>query len=107
MDCPQGSVLGPTLWNCVVDLFSATELPEGIQVFAYADDIAMVVTSNVRAELRICAQEELNLLDKWADECKLTISTKTINILVNKLPARVHHRDLHLRINVNTKILFL
>lgn len=39
---PQGSVLGPTLWNIGFDEIVRTDLPGRSQIFAYADDILLV-----------------------------------------------------------------
>ncbi|XP_072931478.1 uncharacterized protein [Epargyreus clarus] len=35
---PQGSVLGPLLWNLAYDVVLRTELPRGVSVICYADD---------------------------------------------------------------------
>lgn len=39
---PQGSVLGPTLWNVGYDSVLRTRLPIGCSVLCYADDILLV-----------------------------------------------------------------
>lgn len=39
---PQGSVLGQTLWNFMYDELLRMPMPVGVQVAAYADDIAIV-----------------------------------------------------------------
>lgn len=48
---PQGSILGPTLWNILYDCVLGLNLPRGIGVIAYADDLALVVTSRSVPEL--------------------------------------------------------
>lgn len=40
---PQGSVLGPTLWNIYYNQILTTVNEEGIKLVAYADDLAVVV----------------------------------------------------------------
>lgn len=67
--CPQGSVLGPTLWNCIMYTLLTGLLPDGVEVFAYADDLAMVVVSNSRTELRTTEQLSLHQLTTWTDQC--------------------------------------
>jgi hypothetical protein len=39
---PQGSVLGPTLWNIMYDGLLREQLPAGVEFLAYADDVALV-----------------------------------------------------------------
>lgn len=66
MECPQGSVLGPTLWNLLLGDFLDNILPLNTIVIAYADDIVFVVASNSRADVRRTAQTFLDLLSSWA-----------------------------------------
>uniref|UniRef100_A0ABD2W5G2 Reverse transcriptase domain-containing protein n=1 Tax=Trichogramma kaykai TaxID=54128 RepID=A0ABD2W5G2_9HYME len=39
---PQGSVLGPTLWNVMYDAILQLEFQSGVQIIGFADDIALV-----------------------------------------------------------------
>ena len=42
---PQGSVLGPTLWNILIDPTSRIELPDFCDIILYADDVAILVAA--------------------------------------------------------------
>lgn len=41
---PQGSILGPTLWNIMYDGVLTLRLPYGASLVGYADDLAIVVS---------------------------------------------------------------
>jgi len=44
---PQGSVLGPDLWNVMYDGLLEIKLPEDTEIIAFADDVAIVCTAQV------------------------------------------------------------
>jgi hypothetical protein len=92
--CPQGSVLGPTPWNTVLDMFLRMGLPPEVEVIAYADDIAIVVRTNDRTTLKNSLQSCADLLQQWAFSQKLTISKKKTKIMVNKPSRKSHNRDI-------------
>lgn len=63
---PQVSVLGPTIWNFFYDELRV-ELPEGVELIAYADDIAIVahtaVTFKVGELLKAAAEKMITRLE--------------------------------------------
>lgn len=42
---PQGSVLGPTLWNLFYNSLLKIPIPDGAKLVAFADDVALVVVA--------------------------------------------------------------
>lgn len=42
---PQGSVLGPTLWNVLINPITKIELPDYCDMVLYADDIAILIAA--------------------------------------------------------------
>lgn len=57
---PQGSVLGPELWNILYDDIVSTKCVEGARLVSYADDLAVLVMAKTKellaatTELAIC-----------------------------------------------------
>lgn len=72
---PQGSVLGPTMWNIVFD----TSMMDGIIEVAFADDKAIIVTGSSRKELEEKGQDVINRMVSWCNSNKLSLSaSKTV-----------------------------
>lgn len=71
---PQGSILGPTLWNTVYDgVLRILTLPGVIQI-AYADDLAVVVVSKTEEELEVKTNTTLEQIRTWMKSKKLVIA---------------------------------
>jgi len=43
---PQGSVIGPALWNIFYDGLLRLDFPTGVRLVAFADDVALVITAH-------------------------------------------------------------
>ncbi|KAA5654924.1 hypothetical protein F3G58_32000, partial [Pseudomonas aeruginosa] len=72
MGCPQGSVLGPTLWNVLLDdLLALPQGGEGTEMVAYADDVTVLVRGDSRAQLERRAHAVLGLAEGWASRNQL------------------------------------
>ena len=50
---PQGSVLGPLLWNVMYNEVLELKLPEEASIVGFADDIAVVVTPKIIEEVEL------------------------------------------------------
>ncbi|CAK1550988.1 unnamed protein product [Leptosia nina] len=74
MGCPQGSVLGPTLWNILVDDLLRMAVPTGVTLVAYADDVTVLVEANSRAEIERKAAATLELAVQWGERNRLMFS---------------------------------
>lgn len=83
--CPQGSVLGPSLWKLVMDGFLRLgEGLEGVELLAYADDGTILVGGNIRTEVEQRSSVVLRRLAEWAERNKLTLSWAKTSALVLK-----------------------
>jgi hypothetical protein len=65
MGVPQGSVLGSLLWNVFYDGVLKVEVPPGIDMVAYADDLALIATSKERNTLEQIIKQSVNRIEEW------------------------------------------
>ncbi|CAK1581283.1 unnamed protein product [Parnassius mnemosyne] len=75
MGCPQGSVLGPTLWNLLLDDLLRLPFPLGTKMLAYADDVTLLIEANSRAEIERAAKSALELVSSWGERNRLSFSS--------------------------------
>lgn len=76
---PQGSVIGPTLWNIFYDDLLQQRLPEGIEIIVFADDIAMVGIAKDTDSLEVAMNSALSMVSEWIATNGLRISpSKTV-----------------------------
>ena len=79
---PQGGILFPFLWNCVLNSLLLELRSRGFYVQAYADDLAMLVTNIDMFWIRGMAQKATNIAAKWASKQELQISSKKTEIVL-------------------------
>lgn len=98
---PQGSKLGPTLWNLFYNELLNLPLPDGCTSIAFADDLALVITGRTPDSIEMKAEQALWIITGWMNKKGLEIAThKTEAIL---LSGRKKCRTLNIQIN-NTEI---
>jgi Reverse transcriptase (RNA-dependent DNA polymerase)/Endonuclease-reverse transcriptase len=73
---PQGSVLGPTLWNILYDGLLRLTLPDGAELVAFADDIALLVLGKCIQSIEIIAAEALRRVLRWMDRSLLQLAVE-------------------------------
>jgi len=77
---PQGSVLGPTLWNILYDGLLRETLPDGVEFLAYADDLALIGKSEYTFELA-------RMLSAGAETVKSWLLNNGLELAINKSEA--------------------
>lgn len=81
---PQGSILGPTLWNGMYNGVLTLKLPKGVEIIGFADDIVLAVTGETREEVEMLATEAIRIIENWMHEAKLQIAHhKTEMVLIS------------------------
>lgn len=71
---PQGSILGPLLWVLAFDGILQMRYPCGVQVLAYADDLAITVEGKTINEVQEKANITLGIISSWVAERGLEIA---------------------------------
>lgn len=85
--CPQGSKSGPGFWKILYDTIFETDLPEGCEIIAYADDTMLLAKSATYKGLRNSVNSALQTLREWSLETKLEFNAeKTEAIFFGKTP---------------------
>lgn len=80
---PQGSVLGPTLWNVMYDAVLRLQMPHCAQVIGFADDVAVVIVANHVEEVVQVASEAVQSIRRWMKTVSLQlVDHKTEVVLV-------------------------
>lgn len=83
--CPQGSIVGPTMWNICMDalLWKFAEMYEEVSAVAYADDLAILIKGSSRLELERTGTKAIEKINEWCVSHKLNISaSKTTAIMM-------------------------
>lgn len=70
--CVQGSIAGPTLWNVLLNEIFSLEMPEGVEMFAFADDITVLARNTDPKMLASNLSECLNIVNNWGIRNGLT-----------------------------------
>ena len=88
---PQGSVLGPILWNVMYDGVLTLALPPGVEITGFADDIALTVSAVSIEVVEMLATDAVGRIDRWMRDAKLEIAhAKTEFIVINS--HKVHQK---------------
>ena len=79
---PQGGILSPFLWSCVLNSLLLELRSRNFYVHAYTDDLAMLVTDADMLWIRGMAQKERNIAANWASEQEIQFSRKKTEIVL-------------------------
>lgn len=81
---PQGSVLGPLLWNIMYNGIFDLQLPEEATVVGFADDIALLIRARFLDEVQLYANEAISTIKKWLTAMDLSLADhKTELVLIS------------------------
>lgn len=88
---PQGSILGPTIWNLIYDGVLRLNVPKGSQLVGYADDLAVLVMdkdlSSIKEKITVIFQD----IEQWMEQNRLDIAKqKTKYIFLTQKKVNKH-----------------
>jgi len=94
---PQGSFIGPTLWNLLYDGLLKTRLPNRVKFMAYADDVALVTEARDSIQLEQLLTVSAQIVKNW-------LTNTGLELAVNKCEAMAvtktrTHNDLRITID--------
>lgn len=67
---PQGSVIGPTLWNILYEGLLRTRLPEGVEYLAFADDVALIARAKDSIKLEELLTSSAQIVPRLVNESR-------------------------------------
>ena len=110
---PQGSVLGPLLWNIAHDrVLTRIVLPEGVSLTCYADDTLLLAIGRGWAEVRECAKTGFHATVEAIRDTGLRVSLPKTEAYGFHRPRNPRPRDLsiivdNVRIEVGSSLRYL
>ena len=73
---PQGSILGPTLWNAMYDGVLDIALPPDAEILGYADDLVLLVPGTTPKTVKTAAEEAITAVMEWMARHHLELARK-------------------------------
>lgn len=88
---PQGSVLGPTLWNVMYDGILRLQIPYGATVVGFADDIAVVVVAKEVRQVEARSNAAIRSIQEWLLSAGLELAGHKTEAVLISIPS-AHRR---------------
>lgn len=82
---PQGSVLGPVLWNALYDAVVATEIPN-TRTVAYADDLALIIRGISEEEIALNIEVATYIVTRVMDTIGISIAPHKTEAVIMRGP---------------------
>lgn len=79
---PQGSVLGPTLWNLFYNCVLTLDLPESAKLIAFADDLEVVAMAHNTELLEDIVNPVLTAVGRWMEGNGLSLAPEKSECVV-------------------------
>jgi hypothetical protein len=94
---PQGSVIGPTLWNILYDGLLKVRFPASVTPIAFADDIALICKASDNYRIENDLSEAAKRAHTWLSEVGLQLAAHKSEIMV--ITRRRKNNDVNITID--------
>lgn len=94
---PQGSVIGPTLWNLLYDGLLRTRLPAGVEYLAFADDVALVARAKDSIKLEHLLSSAAKVVHDWLTSVGLSLAEQKCEAMI--VTSTRTHNDMTIIVN--------
>ena len=77
---PQGGILSPLLWNCVLNPLLKEFQKQCLYAQAYADDLAVLVASANISQVRSMGQKAVNITAEWEQKMHFNSAVQKLKL---------------------------
>lgn len=91
---PQGSVLGPTLWNIMYNGVFNVDKPSSVEIIGYADDIAITVVSKHLNDLKAKCNRVVSNVQSWLQTMGLVLAESKTEVVLFSSRKRIEKIDI-------------
>lgn len=79
---PQGSVLGPILWNIMYNGILCISKPRGVELHCFADDVAVTAVAKTIPELQVTSNAAISSVIDWLEKVGLRIAAHKTEVVL-------------------------
>jgi len=94
---PQGSVLGPTLWNIFYDGILRLPVNNDVKLIAFADDVAIVATAHNAKLLEKLVNPVFSDMADWMSEIGLALASEKSECVILTRKRSFRSPEFHLQ----------
>lgn len=79
---PQGSILGPDLWNILYDSLLRIEMLPTVQLLAFVDDVAVMCTCEIPWQMEEFLETAINKIIEWMSNHGIELALQKTEVVV-------------------------